>query len=33
VMGPFTSGRSIVILGWIATIVMGLAAVLMFIPR
>jgi Mn2+/Fe2+ NRAMP family transporter len=33
VMGPFTSGRSIVILDWIATIVMGLAAVLMFIPR
>jgi Mn2+/Fe2+ NRAMP family transporter len=32
VMGPFTSGRSIVILGWIATAVMGLAAVLMLTP-
>lgn len=32
VMGAFTSGRSIVILGWITTAVMGLAAVLMFIP-
>lgn len=32
VMGPFTSGRSIVILGWIATAVMGLATVLMLTP-
>jgi Mn2+/Fe2+ NRAMP family transporter len=32
VMGAFTSGWSIVALGWIATAVMGLAAVLMFIP-
>jgi Mn2+/Fe2+ NRAMP family transporter len=32
VMGAFTSSRSIVILGWITAAVMGLAAVLMFIP-
>jgi Mn2+/Fe2+ NRAMP family transporter len=32
VMGAFTAGRSIVVLGWIATGVMGLAAVRMFIP-
>jgi Mn2+/Fe2+ NRAMP family transporter len=32
VMGAFTSSRSIVILGWIGAAVMGLAAVLMFIP-
>lgn len=32
VMGPFTARRPIVVLGWIATIVMGLAAVRMFIP-
>ncbi len=32
VMGAFTSSRSIVILGWTATAVMGLAAVLMFLP-
>ena len=32
VMGTFTSSRSIVILGWITAAVMGLAAVLMFIP-
>jgi Mn2+/Fe2+ NRAMP family transporter len=32
VMGAFTSSRPILILGWIATGVMGLAAVLMFIP-
>jgi Mn2+/Fe2+ NRAMP family transporter len=32
VMGAFTSSRSILILGWIATAVMGLAAVLMFMP-
>src|SRR5450759_4200695 len=32
VMGAFTSSRSIVILGWITVAVMGLAAVLMFIP-
>ena len=32
VMGPFTASRPIVILGWITTIVMGLAAVRMFIP-
>ena len=32
VMGAFTASRSIVILGWIAVAVMGVAAVLMFIP-
>ena len=32
VMGAFTAGRSIVVLGWIATAVMGVAAVWMFIP-
>jgi len=32
VMGAFTAGRSIVILGWIATAVVAAAAVRMFIP-
>jgi Mn2+/Fe2+ NRAMP family transporter len=32
VMGEFTATRPIVFLGWIATIVMGAAAVRMFIP-
>ena len=32
VMGDFTAGRSIIVLGWIATAVMGAAAVRMFIP-
>jgi Mn2+/Fe2+ NRAMP family transporter len=32
VMGDFTASRPIVILGWIATAVMGLAAVRMLIP-
>lgn len=32
VMGAHTSGRSIIVLGWIATFVMGLAAILMFLP-
>jgi Mn2+/Fe2+ NRAMP family transporter len=32
VMGSFTAGRSIITLGWIATAVMGLAAVRMAIP-
>jgi Mn2+/Fe2+ NRAMP family transporter len=32
VMGAFTAGRSIIILGWIATAVMGAAAVRMIIP-
>jgi Mn2+/Fe2+ NRAMP family transporter len=31
VMGAFTAGRSIIILGWIATAVMGVASVRMFI--
>jgi Mn2+/Fe2+ NRAMP family transporter len=32
VMGPFTASRTLVILGWIATAVMGAAAVRMLIP-
>ena len=32
VMGEFTSSRHIVVLGWIGTAIMGLAAVLMLIP-
>jgi Mn2+/Fe2+ NRAMP family transporter len=32
VMGDYTASRPIVVLAWIATIVMGLAAVRMFIP-
>jgi Mn2+/Fe2+ NRAMP family transporter len=32
VMGAFTAGRPIIVLGWIATAVMGVAAVRMFIP-
>jgi Mn2+/Fe2+ NRAMP family transporter len=32
VMGAFTAGRPIIFLGWIATAVMGAAAVWMFIP-
>lgn len=32
VMGDFTASRPLVILGWIATLVMGAAAVRMFIP-
>jgi hypothetical protein len=31
-MGEFTSSRPVVILGWAAVAIMGLAAVLMFIP-
>jgi Mn2+/Fe2+ NRAMP family transporter len=32
VMGDFTASRPLIILGWIATVVMGLAVVRMFIP-
>ena len=32
VMGAFTAGRPIIILGWIATAIMGAAAVWMFLP-
>src|SRR5450759_876774 len=32
VMGEFTASRPLIILGWIATLVMGLAAMRMFIP-
>ncbi|WP_454817261.1 NRAMP family divalent metal transporter [Labrys neptuniae] len=31
-MGAFTAPRSIVILGWVATAIMGMAAIAMFIP-
>ena len=33
VMGPYVSGWVTVLLGWIATVVMGVAAVLMFVLR
>jgi Mn2+/Fe2+ NRAMP family transporter len=32
VMGAYPSGKTIIVLGWIATAVMGVAAVMMFIP-
>jgi Mn2+/Fe2+ NRAMP family transporter len=32
VMGEFTSSRYIIILGWIGTAIMGLAAALMLVP-
>ena len=32
VMGAFTASRSLIVLGWIATAVMGAAAVRMFVP-
>ena len=32
VMGPYTASRTLVVLGWIATGVMGIAACAMFIP-
>jgi Mn2+/Fe2+ NRAMP family transporter len=32
VMGPYTASRTLVVLGWITTAVMGAAAVVMFIP-
>ena len=32
VMGPFTASRTLVALGWLTTVVMGIAAVVMFIP-
>ena len=32
VMGKFTASRPIIVLGWIAAVVMGLAAIRMFIP-
>lgn len=32
VMGAFTASRSLIVLGWIATAVMGAAAVRMFMP-
>jgi len=32
VMGPFTASRTLVALGWITAVVMGVAAVVMFLP-
>ena len=32
VMGPYTSGKVIIVLGWVATAVMGAAAIMMFVP-
>jgi Mn2+/Fe2+ NRAMP family transporter len=32
VMGPFVAGRTLVVLGWITTAVMGLAALAMLLP-
>lgn len=32
VMGTYTASRPLIVLGWIATAVMGAAAVRMFIP-
>ena len=32
VMGAYTASRSLIVLGWIATAIMGAAAVIMFIP-
>jgi Mn2+/Fe2+ NRAMP family transporter len=32
IMGPYGSSRAIIVLGWIATAVMGAAAVRMFMP-
>ena len=32
VMGPYTASRTLVTLGWIATAIMGVAAVAMFLP-
>jgi len=32
IMGPFTASRAVVMLGWLTTAVMGVAAVVMFVP-
>lgn len=32
IMGAFTAGRVTIVLGWVTTLVMGIAAVIMFIP-
>jgi Mn2+/Fe2+ NRAMP family transporter len=32
IMGPYTASRSMIVLGWITTAIMGLAAVLMLLP-
>jgi hypothetical protein len=31
-MGAFTAGRTLIVLGWIATAVMAAAALMMFVP-
>jgi Mn2+/Fe2+ NRAMP family transporter len=33
VMGPYTASRSLIVMGWIATVVMGVAAVMMLLPN
>ena len=33
VMGPYTANRTLTVLGWIATAVMGFAAAMMFLPK
>ena len=33
VMGPYTASRSLIVMGWIATAVMGVAAVMMLLPN
>jgi Mn2+/Fe2+ NRAMP family transporter len=33
VMGDYTAGRTLIVLGWIATALMGLAAIWMFVPN
>jgi Mn2+/Fe2+ NRAMP family transporter len=32
VMGAFTASRSLIVLGWIATVAMAVAAAMMFVP-
>jgi Mn2+/Fe2+ NRAMP family transporter len=33
VMGPYTASRTLIVLGWIATAIMGVAAAMMLLPR
>lgn len=33
VMGPYTASRPVLALGWLATAIMGTAAIAMFTPR
>ena len=32
VMGPYVASRSLIVLGWVGTAVMGIAAAMMFLP-